>query len=66
MRQWGLATETVTAVLEQPDQITGGLFERSHAWKRLSSGWIRVTYLQESIDRVVNTVTVRRRGPEEA
>jgi hypothetical protein len=36
-----------------------------HAWQRIASAWVRVTYVQEQTEAVVITVTIRRRGPEE-
>ncbi len=66
MRLWHLTEADVTRVLTQPDRVTPSRHERQHAWQQTASGCLRVTYAEEGGIRVVVTVTVRRRGPEEA
>ena len=64
MRLYEITEEDVRAALADPEQVTAGAFERQHAWKRRAQGsWVRVTFKDEGIRRVVITVTPKRESP---
>jgi len=66
MRLYDLTEIDVTEALSQPDRLTPTSHGEQHAWQHIPRGWLRVTYVEEHQTVVVITVTVRRRGPEEA
>ena len=66
MRLYRVTQAEVTDALRQPDRVTPTSSGEQHAWKQIPRGWLRVTYAQEGQGSLVITVTVGRRGPEEA
>ena len=61
MRLYEIAEEEMRAALADHEQVTAGAFGRQHAWKpRVHGGWLRVTFKDEGIRRVVITVTPKR------
>jgi hypothetical protein len=66
MRLYHVTPAEVTNALRQPDGVTPSSSGAQHAWKQIPRGWLRVTSIQEGQYTLVITVTVRRRGPEEA
>jgi len=61
MRLYEIAEEDVRTALADPAEVTVGAFGRQHAWKRRAQGsWLRVTFKDEGIRRVVITVTPKR------
>jgi Domain of unknown function (DUF4258) len=66
MRLYQLTEADVTGALRQPDRVTPTSHGEQHAWKHIPRGWLRVTSVEENQILIVITVTVRRRGPEEA
>jgi hypothetical protein len=65
MRQHHISDESVVSALENPDQLLPGVESRYNALKRVSAGIIRVTYLEESDNLLVITVSPRKRFQEE-
>jgi hypothetical protein len=53
----------VEASLNAVKPFTNG---EKHAWKQIPTGWLCMTYTEEGSVTVRSTVTIRRRGPEEA
>lgn len=66
MRLYRLTEAEVSDALRQPDHATPTSHGEQHAWKQTPRGWLRVTSTQEGQVTLVITVTIRRRGPEEA
>ncbi|MBI2910722.1 MAG: hypothetical protein HYY05_01160 [Chloroflexi bacterium] len=44
------------------DLVTASYHGRWNAWKQTERGWVRVPYVDVGAERVVITVTPRRRG----
>lgn len=65
MRLWKLQRGTIVRAVENPDCVTLGSRGRRYAWHYSQDGWVRVAYIDEGTTRVIITVTVRRRGPQE-
>ncbi len=65
LRLYRLSSETATLVAEHPDSVTPSYYGRTNAWKRLEGGLLCVTYIDEGDERVIITLTHRRRGPGE-
>jgi hypothetical protein len=63
MRRDNISNAMVEWILAAPDSVTPSKQGRANAWKLTPDGWCRATFIDEQGQRVIVTVTRRRRGP---
>jgi hypothetical protein len=65
MRQHRINEANIISTLENPDQLLPSVKNRYNAFKRVTSGIIRVTFIEEADNLLVVTVSPRKRFQEE-
>lgn len=62
MHLYDISSEEVAMALKEPGQTNPGSEGRWHAWKpRKEGGWLRVTFKDEGRQRVIITITPKRK-----